>query len=111
MTFTSFRFFVELYLLVSSIFKSFLPILISNSEVITFLTLSGRMAQTFGHVHVLQSRQRYARDVFQKSYTELFRSESKLAHCLSRVDRGSEYFCESFVAGVSGLEVSFFFFS
>ena len=67
--------------------------------------MSSRLAHVFGHLHVLQDRQRYARDSFQNLYTEIFKEESKLSHCMSRLDRGSEYFCDSLAAGVDGLKV------
>ena len=59
----------------------------------------------FGHVKVLQERQKYARDSFESLYSDLFREETKLGHCLSQLDKGSESFCHSISLGVDGLKV------
>ena len=59
----------------------------------------------FGHVRILEQRQEYARESFQKLFSDLFREETKLGHCMDRLNKGSDSFCHSLSLGVDSLKV------
>ena len=69
------------------------------------MTMNARICHNLGQLDILSHRKSHAKETFQKSYGAVFREQTKLDHCLKRLDSASKTYADSIFGCVPGLKV------
>ena len=69
------------------------------------MTMSSRIGHNLGHLDIFERRRSHAKKSFEKLYGEIFRDQTKLDHCLKRLDCASKSYSNSILNCVPGLKI------